>query len=76
MSNSTENKTIWFGFPVAGVDLKRVGFILLGLFLFFWLYLADPLPDAVDPLGEHFVLSHEGKAAIALFLLEIGRAHV
>jgi hypothetical protein len=29
----------------------------------------DPLPDAVDPQGQHFELSHEGKAAIALFLL-------
>ena len=41
----------------------------MGLFFFFWVYLADPLPDAVDPLGEHFALSFEGKAAIALFLL-------
>ncbi len=28
-----------------------------------------PLPDAVDPLGAHFVLSKEGKSAIALFLM-------
>ena len=31
--------------------------------------MADPLPDAIDPLGQHFELSREGKAAIALFLL-------
>ena len=50
-------------------DTRRLVFILLGLGLFFWLYLIDPLPDAVDPTGKHFALSREGKAAIALFLL-------
>ena len=69
MANFEPNKSIQFALPVNDLDLKRIGFIFLGLFLFFWLYLADPLPDAVDPLGERFVLSHEGKAAIALFLL-------
>jgi sodium-dependent dicarboxylate transporter 2/3/5 len=50
-------------------DTPRLAFIFLGLALFFWLYLIDPLPDAVDPAGRHFPLSREGKAAIALFLL-------
>ncbi len=66
MAGDTE---IQFKMPMDTLDLRRIGFIALGLFLFFWLYLADPLPDAVDPLGQNFVLSHEGKAAIALFLL-------
>jgi sodium-dependent dicarboxylate transporter 2/3/5 len=69
MSEPTEQKNIQFRLPITALDLKRIGFILLGLFLFFWLYLADPLPDAIDPMGEHFPLSREGKAAIALFLL-------
>lgn len=69
MAETPEEKYIQFTIPITKPDLKRMGFILLGLFLFFWLYLADPLPDAVDPLGEHFPLSREGKAAIALFLL-------
>lgn len=69
MVEPTEEKYIQFTIPITKPDLKRLGFIFLGLFLFFWLYLADPLPDAVDPLGEHFPLSREGKAAIALFLL-------
>ena len=68
MSESS-NRNILFNFPFEAFDLKRISFIFLGLFLFFWLYTADPLPDAVDPLGEHFPLSREGKAAIALFLL-------
>ena len=69
MSDSRDNKDIQFSLPISRLDLKRIGFILLGLFLFFWLYLADPLPDAVDPMGKHFPLTPEGKAALALFLL-------
>lgn len=69
MSESKENKNIQFLIPLEKLDLKRIGFIGLGLFLFFWLYLADPLPNAVDPMGQHFPLTREGKAAIALFLL-------
>ena len=51
------------------IDWKRIFFILLGLGLFFWLYLMPSLPDAVDPTGKHFVLSPQGKAALGLFLL-------
>lgn len=69
MSDSENAKVIQFTISIPALDFKRIFFIALGLFLFFWLYLADPLPDAVDPLGEHFVLTREGKAALALFLL-------
>lgn len=51
------------------INYKRTFFILLGLTFFFVFNYMGPLPDAVDPLGEHFVLSREGKASIALFLL-------
>jgi sodium-dependent dicarboxylate transporter 2/3/5 len=51
------------------IDWKRIFFILLGLVLFTAVYLSPPWPDAVDPVGEHFVLGREGKAALALFLL-------
>ncbi|MFH0789393.1 MAG: SLC13 family permease, partial [Pseudomonadota bacterium] len=50
-------------------ELKRLFFVLLGLAFFFVFYYMPPLPDAVDPLGKHFPLPKEGKAAIALFLL-------
>jgi solute carrier family 13 (sodium-dependent dicarboxylate transporter), member 2/3/5 len=40
-----------------------------GLALFLALYFADTLPAAVDPSGKEFALSHEGKAALGLFLL-------
>lgn len=69
MSEPEQKKVIQFTITIPALDFKRIIFISLGLFLFFWLYLADPLPDAVDPMGEHFVLSREGKAALALFLL-------
>ena len=55
--------------PKVPFNWKRVFFILLGLAFFFTFYYMKPLPDAIDPLGAHFPLSKEGKAAIALFLL-------
>ncbi|MFZ5905940.1 MAG: SLC13 family permease [Nitrospirota bacterium] len=51
------------------INIQRLFFLFLGLTFFFVFNYMPPLPDAVDPLGEHFVLSKEGKAAIALFLL-------
>ena len=51
------------------IDWKRLLFILLGFVLFCTLYYAPPLPDAVDPTGKVFQLSHQGKTALALFLL-------
>ena len=53
----------------APIDWKRIGLMFLGLALFLGLYLLPGLPDAVDPSGKHFVLSHNAKAAIGLFLL-------
>lgn len=51
------------------IDWKRIFFILLGLGLFAAVYLSPAWPQAVDPKGEHFLLTREGKAAIGLFLL-------
>lgn len=48
---------------------KRLVFMLLGVSLFCLMYYCPPLPDAVDPLGKHFVLSREGKGALAVFLI-------
>lgn len=55
--------------PESHFDWKRLAFIALGLGLFFLVYFAPQFPDAVDPKGEHFVLSRQGQSAIALFLL-------
>ncbi len=50
-------------------DWKRYLFLSIGIVLFAVTYYSSPWPDAVDPMGEHFPLSKEGKAAIAVFLL-------
>ncbi len=52
-----------------GVDWRKVGFLLLGVVLFTIVYYSPPWPDAIDPMGEHFVLSREAKGALAVFLL-------
>ncbi|HKJ00995.1 MAG TPA: SLC13 family permease, partial [Longimicrobiales bacterium] len=48
---------------------RRTAFILLGLTLFAAVYFAPSPAAAVDPQGQAFELSREGKAALALFLL-------
>ncbi len=55
--------------PSTGVDWKRILFILLGVTLFAIVNFSPPWPDAIDPMGKHFVLSQQGKGAIAIFLL-------
>ncbi|OEU69752.1 MAG: transporter [Desulfovibrio sp. S3730MH75] len=50
-------------------DFKRLFFMLLGVALFAIVYYCPAWPDAIDPMGEHFVLSREAKGAIGVFLL-------
>jgi sodium-dependent dicarboxylate transporter 2/3/5 len=69
MPDGEKQKEIRVGPEKAKLDIKRIFFILLGISFFLGLYSANPLPDAIDPMGEHFPLTKEGKAAIALFLL-------
>jgi len=56
-------------FENSKIDWKRIFFLLLGMVLFAVVYYIPPLPDAVDPAGKHFVLTREGKGALAVFLL-------
>jgi sodium-dependent dicarboxylate transporter 2/3/5 len=51
------------------IDWKRILFLMTGVGLFAAVYYSPMWPDAVDPQGEHFLLSKEGKGAIAVFLL-------
>ena len=51
------------------IDWKRILFLLIGLTLFFVVNFSPPWPDAIDPMGKHFVLSKEAKGALAVFLL-------
>jgi len=43
--------------------------MIVGVALFCTVYFCPPFPDAVDPEGKRFALDHQGKAALALFLL-------
>ncbi|NNM05034.1 MAG: hypothetical protein HKO65_08005, partial [Gemmatimonadetes bacterium] len=51
------------------LDVKRTIFILLGIALFTLVYFLPEPPPAVDPAGEAFPLSREGRLGLGLFLL-------
>ncbi len=51
------------------IDWKRIFFLSLGILIFALVYYAPPWADAIDPMGEHFTLTREGKGALAVFLL-------
>ena len=48
-------------------DWKRWVFVLGDLALFALIYYSPAWPDAIDPKGEHFVLSTQAKGALAVF---------
>ena len=50
-------------------EWKKMIFLFLGIFLFIVVYYCPAWPDAIDPMGEHFVLDVKAKGAIAVFLL-------
>ncbi len=54
---------------VTRLDWKRIIPMITGVVLFLIVYYCPPLPDAIDPMGEHFVLSQQGKGALAVFCL-------
>ncbi|MGD9168143.1 MAG: SLC13 family permease [Syntrophobacterales bacterium] len=51
------------------LNWKRPFFLILGIVLFAVVYYSPQWSDAIDPLGEKFVLSLEGKGALAVALL-------
>ncbi len=55
----------------AGNNIKwgKTAALLTGVLLFFVVYYSPAWPDAVDPMGKHFILSQSGKGAIAVFLM-------
>ncbi len=50
-------------------DLKKMGFLFLGIAIFAVVYWSPAWSDAVDPMGKHFALTREAKGALAVFLL-------
>nr|MBF0220708.1 SLC13/DASS family transporter [Desulfobulbaceae bacterium] len=67
MSQSTTNVAL--ADEATPFDWKRLIFMFTGIGLFLFVYYCPPWPDAIDPLGEHFVLSQQAKGALAVFLL-------
>ena len=55
--------------PDTSFEWKKYLFMAIGVFLFALVQYSPMWPDAVDPVGKHFVLSPQGKGAIAVFLL-------
>jgi sodium-dependent dicarboxylate transporter 2/3/5 len=51
------------------VDWKKHFWMAVGALLFTVVYISPPFPILTDPGGQQVVLSHEGKAALGLFLL-------
>jgi sodium-dependent dicarboxylate transporter 2/3/5 len=51
------------------IDWGRWAALAAGLVAFFALYLAEAPAPALDPVGKSFALTHQGKAALGLFLL-------
>jgi solute carrier family 13 (sodium-dependent dicarboxylate transporter), member 2/3/5 len=73
-SSSAKPSSAHLGGPLgsekaASFDWKRLFFIALGLGLFLGVWLSPPWSPATDPEGKSFLLSPQGKAALALFLL-------
>jgi sodium-dependent dicarboxylate transporter 2/3/5 len=51
------------------LEWKKIAFIFLGILLFAIVYYSPPWSEAIDPEGKHFVLSPQGKGALAVALL-------
>ena len=51
------------------IEPRKIVIQLFGLAVFLAIYFSPPWAVAIDPAGKQFVLSHEGKAAIGLFLM-------
>lgn len=69
MPELPENQPFQLRLPKYIPNFKCVVYATIGVAVFLLVYLLDSPADAIDPSGQHFALSREGKAAIALFLM-------
>jgi sodium-dependent dicarboxylate transporter 2/3/5 len=69
MSESTNVSAATIDSAAVPFDRKKWTALLGGLAIFLLIYFSPPWGVAIDPGGKEFVLSHEGKAAIGLFLM-------
>ena len=51
------------------LDPRKTCIAAFAITIFLFVYFSPQWLDAVDPAGQHFVLSREGKGALAIFLL-------
>ena len=68
-SVSAAPPTIRLEEKIKWIDWKKYIWMSVGVALFCIVYLSPSFSPAVDPKGERFELTHEGKAALGLFLL-------
>ena len=66
---SAESSSVSLPDDKKSFNWKRLVFMFTGIGLFIFVYYCPPWPDAIDPMGEHFVLSTQAKGALAVFLL-------
>ncbi|MCP4672465.1 MAG: SLC13/DASS family transporter [Desulfobacula sp.] len=59
IQTSTEDPVSW----------GKIIALCVGVLLFIIVYFCPAWPDAIDPMGEHFILSKQAKGALAVFLL-------
>ncbi len=67
--SAAESSTMSLPEDTKPFNWKRLLFMFVGIGLFCFVYYCPPWPDAVDPMGEHFVLNQQAKGALAVFLL-------
>jgi sodium-dependent dicarboxylate transporter 2/3/5 len=60
---------VYLAKAVKRVDWRRLVFMSIGILLFLLVHFSSPWGDAIDPKGESFPLTREGKAGLALFCL-------
>lgn len=69
MTTNTDERQVTISSERLPIDPFKTVVLLIGLVIFLAIYFSPPWHIAVDPSGKEFVLSHEGKAAIGLFLM-------
>ncbi len=58
---------IYLAEPIRRINWKRFGLLSLGAVVFLLIYFSPSWNAAIDPAGRQFILTREGKGALALF---------
>jgi sodium-dependent dicarboxylate transporter 2/3/5 len=68
-SASAASSDIHLAKKAGWVDWHKYFWMFVGIALFCIVYFMPAFPNAVDPDGKEFMLSHQGQSALALFML-------